>query len=219
MTFFSTYDGLRQDKHHFTWKVAFIDIFSDTFPLMEPLWDEPLVLSVASTFEPKIDVEAFATQGEFIERQALQGSSDSSYGGFGRAISLSGSSLLIGAPFSGGNPRTTWDFETEDLTGWKSTGSIASKQAMFGGDSKVPNLQGRYLIATNDDQVGSLTSDPFSILGDEFSPYWRRMRPSWDLCGAYRRLLPGFKSYWLLSRGDGSRSVGCHRLQRPSRTT
>ena len=169
VTFSSTYDGLRQDKHHFTWRVAFLDVFSDTFPLMEPLWDEPLILSVASTFEPKIDVDMYATQGEFIERQALQSPQDSNYDGFGRAISLSGSSLLIGAPFSGGNPRTTWDFETEDLTGWKSSGTIASKQPVFGGDSKVPNLQGRYLIATHDDQVGSLTSDPFSILGDEIS--------------------------------------------------
>lgn len=169
VTFSSTYDGLRQDKHHFTWKVAFVDIFSDTVPLIEPLWDDPLVLSVASTFEPKIDVKTYATQGEFIERQALQGPPDSNHGGFGRAVSLSGSSLLIGAPFSGGKSRTTWDFEKGDLTGWKSSGTIASKQPVFGGDSKVPNLQGRYLIATHDDQVETLTSDPFSILGDEIS--------------------------------------------------
>ena len=91
VSFSSTHDGLRPDKHHFIWKVAFVSIFADTLPLLEPIWDEPLVFGVSSTFEPQIDVATYATQSSFVEVQVLQGDTNK-HDGFGQNLALSGDS-------------------------------------------------------------------------------------------------------------------------------
>ena len=103
----------------------------------------------------------------------LQGDTNK-HDGFGQSLALSGDSLIVGAPFSGGNPRSSWDFEeggAAGLTEWKGTGTINwQENPVVGGEARAPpNLQGSYYIGTDNDGMGTLTSDPFSILGNEIS--------------------------------------------------
>jgi hypothetical protein len=124
--------------------------------------------------------------------------SDSSRGDqFGNAVSLDEDNAIIGANSSPAKARTTWDFETGDLIGWSKTGKAFCSQPIATSNIFLKaykgmeeshrryksNARGHFYIDTfynydsidnrftiqGNGAIGSVTSDPFPVLGDEIS--------------------------------------------------
>lgn len=109
-----------------------------------------------------------------LEQQALSSSDQRSGNRFGATVALDGDQLAASAVYSAGTSKTTWDFETGQLTGWGVTGSAFDYQPTYGdnsylrpvyepedgftglrADAESSRLRGRYYIGTYEMRPGS----------------------------------------------------------------
>jgi hypothetical protein len=114
-----------------------------------------------------------AAPGMWVEHARLITSDRKQGDGFGSAVAVHGAQLVVGAPGSSAQPRTTWDFESGTLRGWATTGDAFDNQPTFGDNplmrpgyptalgASAPSsarLRGRYFVGTFEDYMGDLTA-------------------------------------------------------------
>jgi hypothetical protein len=90
---------------------------------------------------------------------------------FGAALALDGDSLLVGAPGAGRALRVSWDFESGDLGGWRTSGTAFARQPVAVGTTEhhssyatplgagAPELagaRGRWFVSTFEARPGDL---------------------------------------------------------------
>ena len=128
-------------KQH--WWASFVSEVEDVLPLLTPLWHgfgcsecEAFELVNNSTGSSFLNVIVGRDQEGYLETDKLQGTDISSGDSFGYSLSIDGKQAIVGAVHSSSRTRTTWDFETGDLTGWSATGHAFDFQPTFGDDSR-----------------------------------------------------------------------------------
>ncbi|KAL7469376.1 hypothetical protein ACHAXS_009639, partial [Conticribra weissflogii] len=202
------------------WRVSFISSVADNQPLLIPLWHGSgcndcgvLKVSVLSKVPPKVLVQTTQPQKEYTQEAEIQPRDTTSGDFLGSSLALDGTQAVIGSMHSSAKTRSTWDFETGDLSGWLQTGDAFRYQPTYGDNSKhravyegygneaskssgepqSSRLVGRYYVGTfekrpsslesyqrpdnrfpwgnfqGDEPIGTLTSDPFIILGNKIS--------------------------------------------------
>ena len=121
-----------------------------------------------------------------LEQQALISSDQRSGNRFGAAVALDGDQLVASAVYSSGTVKTTWDFETGQLTGWGVTGTAFDYQPTYGdnsylrpvyepedeftglrADAESSRLKGRYYIGTYEMRPGS--ADDYTVADMAYS--------------------------------------------------
>ena len=169
---------------HYSWTFAFLSIFDTNTPSIEPIWHGyrcnecvPIKDNSDATINPNISIEQISTFSPFAQEDVLQGEDVTSGDCFGCSIDFDDDLVIVGAPFSSAKTRTTWDFETGDLTGWFATGNAFDHQPTYGDNSRRRMIykgigriasftsgepqsslnQGRYYIGTYEKRPGNKT--------------------------------------------------------------
>jgi hypothetical protein len=165
----------REDFHFISIKITFVESYSDDAPNLQVQWSKAYCQE-CDTFSNENHNEINATlqiikesiMTPYQQTSELQSSDVISGDGFGFSIDIHKNNIIIGAPFSCAKTRTTWDFETGNLTGWVSSGTAFDNQPTYGdnsikrhvysgigrpssrtsGDPQSAGIQGRYYIAT-----------------------------------------------------------------------
>lgn len=171
--------------YQYSWSIAFLSIFHDSdAPSMATIWYgndcnncERFEDINGTVINPIFNVELVSAAGPFVENSILQGKDVTSGDCFGCSIDFDNDLAIIGAPFSSAKTRTSWDFETGDLTGWFATGNAFDYQPTYGDNSRrrmvykgIGTLsshtsgepqsslhQGRYYIGTFEKRPGNQT--------------------------------------------------------------
>jgi len=130
------------------WVVTFLTEYDSSLPVMTTsyakkggyncseciLWDTTFSIDVEKT-------QDMTTMSEFGNFQAKDKKSGDR---FGYSLALDGNQAVIGAMFSAGKCRATFDFETGDLVGWTKTGSAFDFQPTYGDNSRYRSVYGGY---------------------------------------------------------------------------
>ena len=82
------------------------------------------------------NVEEISTLSNYKEEIEIKGNDVNSGDRFGDNLDIDGSEIVVGAMYSAAKTRTTWDFETGDLTGWFKSGDAFDFQPTFGDNSR-----------------------------------------------------------------------------------
>jgi len=202
------------------WRVSFISSVADNQPPFVPIWHgsgcndcSELKVSVLSKVPPNIIVQTTQSHEKYTQEAVIQPRDITSTDFLGSSLALDGMQAVIGSMHSAAKTRTTWDFETGDLSGWEQTGDAFRYQPTYGdnskhravyegygneaskssGDPQSSRLVGRYYVGSfekrpsslesyqspdntfplgnfqGDEPTGTLTSDPFIILGNKIS--------------------------------------------------
>ncbi|GMH95725.1 hypothetical protein TrST_g6431 [Triparma strigata] len=173
------------------WTVTFLTEMDATLPTMlashgKGWGDNPAYnCSTCVPFDQpySITTERLQEMTTFTEILNFQAGDKKSGDRFGYSLAIDGNQAVIGAMFSSGKCRTTFDFETGDLVGWVATGDAFNHQPTYGDNSKYRNvyggfgdklsvgrgesaaLKGRYYIGTYENRPGNGRNDyqnPFS---------------------------------------------------------
>ncbi|GMI03622.1 hypothetical protein TrRE_jg8633 [Triparma retinervis] len=159
------------------WTVTFLTEYDGDLPLMTAsyakkdgyncsecvLWD--------TTFS--VEVEKLQDMTSMSEFGRFQAEDKKSGDRFGYSVAIDGNQAVVGAMFSAGKCRATFDFETGDMVGWTKTGTAFDFQPTYGDNSKYRNvyggfgdklthgasqssgIEGRYYIGTFEKRPGS----------------------------------------------------------------
>ena len=168
----SNIDIHRSDKYQSVWRVTFITEVADTLSPLEAIWDEMPEVTALSSFEPTITVSISNLLQELLLETDIQPEGGISGDGFGMSLAIDKNQAIIGAMHSSSGSRTIFDFEMESRAGWFSTGDAFRSQQILGDEKTGKSTDQRHYISTSDagtNITGTLTSDPFLILGNEIS--------------------------------------------------
>ncbi|KAL3786858.1 hypothetical protein HJC23_013779 [Cyclotella cryptica] len=131
------------NSYEISWRITFISSFEDNHPLLFPQWRETgceecaeFRVSALSMMKPHITTVEVHSQQGYIQEGELQPRDVTSADLFGSSIDLDGLQAIVGSRHSAAKTRTTWDFETGDLTGWSATGDAFRFQPTHGDNSK-----------------------------------------------------------------------------------
>jgi len=130
------------------WTITFLSEYDSSLPLMTAsyaknggyncsecvLWDTTFTIDVEKT-------QDMTTMSEFGSFQAEDKKSGDR---FGYSLAIDGNQAVIGAMFSAGKCRATFDFETGDMVGWTKTGTAFDFQPTYGDNSRYRNVYGGY---------------------------------------------------------------------------
>lgn len=217
-------------KYILQWKIILIGEIEDDMNTLQAQWFSQGSCDICAPFEfdtymyhaihdvlprePIITISSLTQNTDFLEVDKIQAQDVTPSDFFGSSISINGNLIVVGSPQSSCKTRTTWDFESGDLTGWtKSQGNAFEDQPTFGDNTRFRSeydgyggihsetkgplqsslMRGRYFIGTyehrpgsrkdylypdpnhdpgnfdGDNSKGTLTSDPFLILGSEIT--------------------------------------------------
>jgi len=179
-------------KLEFVWDVTFINNVEDSIPLFVPLWygNGCIGCDIFVQSGPSVDatvvVSTLSMQTSFVFVQELTVQDNDSRDSFGYSLDISGNQAIIGAVHSSASPRTTWDFESGDLTGWNAMGEAFNFQPTFGDNSKhrwvysgysgfdkasrvqpqSSMMKGNYYVGTYEHRY-DISIEPGAYVGDE----------------------------------------------------
>lgn len=126
-----------------SWRITFISSFEDEHPLLVPVWSDAgcsdctkFGVTILSTIQPHLVATEIQSHQQYIQEGELQPRDVTSSDLFGTSIDIDGSQAIIGSKHSSTKTRTTWNFETGDLTGWSATGDAFQFQPTYGDNSK-----------------------------------------------------------------------------------
>ncbi|GMH92534.1 hypothetical protein TL16_g12375 [Triparma laevis f. inornata] len=91
-----------------------------------------------------ISTERLQEMTSFSEILNFQAGDKKSGDRFGYSLAIDGNQAIIGAMYSSGKCRTTFNFETGDLVGWIKTGNAFDNQPTYGDNSKFRNVYGGF---------------------------------------------------------------------------
>jgi len=165
----------RENIHFISMKITFVECFSDDAPNLQVLWSktscpecDTFVNANGNEMNGTLSIIKESIMTPYQQTGELQSSDIMSGDGFGFSIDIHENHILVGAPFSSAKTRSTWNFETGDLTGWVSSGTAFDHQPTYGdnsvkrtvysgigkpssrtsGDPQSAGIQGHYYIAT-----------------------------------------------------------------------
>ena len=125
------------------WSIAFLSIYTHDLNLIQPRWNgnncddcQPFLGDNSSSVDLSFTTEKISTIGTYEEEFELQGNDVNSGDRFGHNLDIDGNDIVVGAMYSSAKTRTTWDFETGDLSGWFKTGDAFDFQPTFGDNSR-----------------------------------------------------------------------------------
>lgn len=134
-----------------SWRVTFLSNFADSLPTLIPLWYNNgcvectrFKVSVLSTMEPFVTVRTLHSHQPYTQDGKIQPRDVTSTDLFGASIAIDGPQVIIGSMHSAAKTRTTWDFETGDLQGWKASGTAFEHQPTYGDNSYFRNVYEGY---------------------------------------------------------------------------
>ena len=186
-------ETVAEKSYAINWRITFLSSFADSRPLLIPEWNQhgcidcdPLKVSVLSTIEPYILVQAIHSHQNYVEDGEFQPRDATSTDSFGASLALDYPQAIIGSMHSAAKTRTTWDFETGDLQGWSATGDAFERQPTFGdnsyfravyegygssdqntvGQPQASLLRGRYFLSSYEERPGS--DDTYHEPSNEF---------------------------------------------------
>ncbi|CAM9763265.1 unnamed protein product [Pylaiella littoralis] len=166
----------------YRWTVSFTSEIIETPPLLVPSWGGGNGCADCVEFSSgfprgwnaRVNVTSERMMGSWEEQAVLQASDRRSGDRFGATLALDQETLAVGAFHSSALAKTTWDFETGDLVGWRQTGDAFALQPTYGdnpyfressrgtGGWSRPSksrLRGRYFVGTYEARPGAGAGD------------------------------------------------------------
>jgi len=140
---FSLGSANARDLQYFGKGAAFVFLLRDRSELSS----EPTTVNGIDVLPRADPIDSSVADFIWIQSDKLTASDGGRADRFGQNVAIHADQVLVSAHLQSSRPRSTWDFETGDLTGWTATGTAFAKQPTFGDNPGSRNVYGEVIVS------------------------------------------------------------------------